>query len=78
MSKTGKNHENMKGSATPIKEELIEEDFDDMNSNSRTVGMDQFVEAKNYDSMMSDSRDETKKSILKKSGDKTHDSGKTI
>ena len=49
-----------------------------MNSNSRTVGMVQIEEAKNYDSMISDSRDNTKSILKNRSGDKTHDSGKTI
>jgi hypothetical protein len=63
----------LKQSATPIKEELIEEDFDEMNSNSRTTGLI-IEEAKNYDSLNESrqSKDDTRKSILKnKSGDKT-------
>lgn len=76
LSKT-KHQDSLKQSATPIKEELIEEDFDDMNSNSRSMGI-KIEEAKNYDSILSESKDNTRSILKNKSGDKTHDSGKTI
>lgn len=55
---------------TPIKEELVEEDFEDLGSNSRTVAIE---EAKNYESM-NESKVSERKSILKhKSGEKPED-----
>ena len=79
LSKTNKNMDTLKQSATPIKEELIEEDFEEMNSNSRTTGV-VIEEAKNYDSVNeSKQSQDPRKSILRnKSGDNKHTSQDSI